>query len=341
MGQMAKRIRRRSLLAVGATAPIVALTPAAQRLFAEPLSSGTRFREETTRSRETADKGYRWLNTAFNRDGGTSIDIANGQSDISCTALVGMSLLSRGSNSFEGRDRRLIWGITKYLCDVVRRDRFVVNLGSQVRADLCAYADHHFAALYLSQVLGQDTTRASEFARVKRCLMKLVAQIGKAQHPTGHWGPGRYPQLAAVAGWSSLFGAYHAGLKVKASADKTAKYLINFLKHHTRLNPQNLFPFASGIRVLYSRGDDDPLVVKALDRVIVSLNQEFRTFRRFGGEQYYAFHVLNETMLQYGGRMWRQWYPAVRDKLCDVQNKDGSWTGYSCITSRTFCTALL
>jgi hypothetical protein len=44
-------------------------------------------------------------------------------------------------------------------------------------------------------------------------------------------------------------------------------------------------------------------------------------------------------MLQKGGDEWKKWYATVRDKLIGVQNKDGSWTGHHCITSRTFCTA--
>ncbi len=64
-----------------------------------------------------------------------------------------------------------------------------------------------------------------------------------------------------------------------------------------------------------------------------------RAFAQAGGEEYLAFHLITETLLQRGGDDWRAWYPVVRDKIVGVQNDDGSWSGAHCITSRTFCTS--
>ena len=77
----------------------------------------------------------------------------------------------------------------------------------------------------------------------------------------------------------------------------------------------------------------------ALEDILTLVENNDRTFGSAGGEEYLTFHYLTEMLMQMGGDNWVRWYPTVRDKLIDVQNRDGSWTGHHCITSRTFSTA--
>jgi hypothetical protein len=101
-----------------------------------------------------------------------------------------------------------------------------------------------------------------------------------------------------------------------------------------------LYKNASGIRVLYEMGMDDSEISKKAFKDVLSLVEKDNTaFSQAGGEEYLAFHLITETMLQKGGDAWKTWYSTVRDKIVGVQNSDGSWTGHHCITSRTFCTA--
>ena len=78
---------------------------------------------------------------------------------------------------------------------------------------------------------------------------------------------------------------------------------------------------------------------KAFQDVLDLVNKDNTPFSNAGGEEYLAFHLMTETMLQKGGEDWKKWFPVCRDKMIGVQNHDGSWTGRHCITSRTFCTA--
>ena len=101
-----------------------------------------------------------------------------------------------------------------------------------------------------------------------------------------------------------------------------------------------LYKNAAGLRVLYAMGkDDEPIVKKSFRDVLKLVTRGKTAFNQAGGEEYLAFHLITETMLQKAGKDWAAWYPVVRDKIIDVQNRDGSWTGHHCITSRTFCTA--
>ena len=99
-------------------------------------------------------------------------------------------------------------------------------------------------------------------------------------------------------------------------------------------------PFAD-VRIRdYEIGRDDEDVAKAAFKGVEDLvNKDNTAFSQAGGEEYLAFHLITETMLQKGGKDWKTWFPTVRDKIVGVQNQDGSWTGHHCITSRTFCTA--
>jgi len=323
-------IRRRTLLATG---PLL-LMPLHLARGVDNSATGS-FQEFTDRSRASIDKGTKWMLKTFNRDRGCGIDIGT-HSDISCTAMVGLALLSQGNTHYEGPYSRQVRSAVKFILNAVRRREFVVDLNSQVRADLCGYADHHFAALFLSQVLGEGW----DWKPARDALNRLVGEISRAQTSQGGWGRGRYPRLAAVTGWCSLRGAFLAGINVRASAKKTAKYLTEFMKAGGQGNGVGLFTTAAGIRVLNSMGLEQTDVGRqAFQDAMNSVTKQYVNFSRLGGEQYLAFHLINEVMLHRGDEMWRKWFGIVREKTVDVQNRDGSWTGYSCITSRTFCTA--
>lgn len=101
-----------------------------------------------------------------------------------------------------------------------------------------------------------------------------------------------------------------------------------------------LYKNATGVRVLYALGmDGEPIAKKAFADVEQLVGKDNTAFSQAGGEEYLAFHLITETMLQKGGDDWANWFPTIRDKIIGVQNADGSWTGHHCITSRTFCTA--
>ncbi|MGI9519769.1 MAG: hypothetical protein ACR2NP_22130, partial [Pirellulaceae bacterium] len=201
------------------------------------------------------------------------------------------------------------------------------------------HAHSFFAALFFSQILGQGDNPVP----LKNSLTRVVNAIVRAQDARGDWGAQSWaPVLGTVMGWVSLRAAHSVGLSVGAAPAKTAEHLIEVMRGN--LNEQGwmhtLYKNATGIRVLYSMElEDDPVAKKAFDDVLGLVTRDNTPFTQAGGEEFLAFHLITETMLKKGGDDWNKWYPVVRDKLIDVQNSDGSWTGHHCITSRTFCTA--
>lgn len=336
-------ISRRQLLAA---APL-AFAPAAwawTRMAGGAAGKASTTPEEVTPQSERACKrATEWLLRTFNSDGGCGVDVGTA-SDIGCTSMVGLALLSQGHTIIEGEYSKRLEKMLRYLLACVARmpAHDVTNMqNTQLQYKIGAHAHTFFATLFLSQVIGEDSDQEK---KVRRALERLVDVIARTQHADGHWGEQSWaPMLGTVMGWVALRGAHYAGFHVEASADKTAKYLIGMmgreLSQYSGSWMHQLYKNATGIRVLYAMGRENEAVAKrALDEVVRVIGTG-TPFTQAGGEEFLSFHLLTETMLQKGGDHWKKWFPTMRDKLIGVQNNDGSWTGHHCITSRTFCTA--
>jgi hypothetical protein len=69
-------------------------------------------------------------------------------------------------------------------------------------------------------------------------------------------------------------------------------------------------------------------------------DQKFASgFGSNGGEEYISHLNIGEALFATGGEDWAKWDKAMTENINKIQNEDGSWTGYHCITGRTFCTS--
>ena len=355
-GGRAVVISRRELLAAAPALALPALSlsglsligPARARAGETNTAAGgdddkASFQEFTKRSEESVRHGNAWLVKTQHRDGGCGVDIGQAP-DIGCTAMVGLALLSQGNTPVEGPHAREVRQIVGYLLravDNMPSDDITSAARTQLQNKIGRHAHSFFAALFLSQVMGEGWDPVP----VRRALTKLVEVIAKMQTGEGHWGGESWaPVLGTVMGWVCLRGTHFAGFKVEASAKRTGEHLVQVMKQN--ISQQNgswmhtLYKNATGIRVLYAMGlEDEDIAKKAFKDVLELVNKDNTPFSQAGGEEYLAFHLITDTMLQKGGTDWEKWYPNVRDKTIEVQNSDGSWTGKHCITSRTFCTA--
>jgi hypothetical protein len=322
-------------------------TPCAA-LAAAPMVSTllrTRLSDEanvTPSSEKAVGRGLAWLRKVFNKDGGCGVDL-NQPSDIGCSCMVGLAMMASGGTCYEGEHQADLRSVLRFILNRVEnmpQHNITSQSGTQLQNKIGQQAHSFFAALYLSQSLGEQYDPKP----VKEALRKVVDVIVKTQTPSGDWGAESWaPTLGTVMGWVGLRAADSVGLTVGTAPEKTAQHLI--LKMSTSLADSHgwmheLYKNASGIRVLYDMEmEDDKIAKKAFDDVLKFVKTDNTPFTQAGGEEFLAFHLITETMLKRGGQQWNDWFPVVRDKLIDVQNKDGSWTGHHCITSRTFCTA--
>ncbi|MCA9266968.1 MAG: hypothetical protein KDA41_00780 [Planctomycetales bacterium] len=331
-------LSRREMLAAGPLALAVAggIGGAEQDQFA--------FQEFTAESEESARRGVDWLMKTLHRDGGCGIDIGQ-ETDIGCTAMVGLALLAQGNTEVEGPRSREVRKIVNFLLrcvDAMPNDDITTAMQTQLQNKIGRHAHTFFTTLFLSQVMGEGFDAGT----IRPKLGKLVTTICRMQTSEGHWGGTSWaPTLGTVMGWCSLRGSHFAGFAVEANANKTADHLVQVMKQNLNGNRggswmHTLYKNATGVRVLYAMGrDDEEIAKKAFADCEQLVSKDNTPFSQAGGEEYLAFHLITETMLQKGGADWKRWYPTCRDKIIGVQNNDGSWTGKHCITSRTFCTA--
>jgi hypothetical protein len=330
-------LSRRTLLAASSAA-VLASHVWAEDQPAEP--SG--FAEFTPASEKAVKRGDEWLLKTMSSAGGCGVDIGQ-QPDIGCTAMVGLAMMAQGNTPIEGPRSREIRKIVNYLLsrvDNMPNDDITSEQGTQLQNKIGRHAHSFFAALFLAEVLGEGYDPEP----VRAALRKVVAAITGTQ-TDGHWGNQSWaPTLGTVMGWVALRASHYAGIKVGNSPEATAEHLIKQMS--TNLAQESgswmhtLYKNATGIRVLYAMGkEDDAVAKKAFNDVLGLVKRDNTAFSQAGGEEFLAFHLITETMLQKGGDDWKTWFTTVRDKIVAVQNADGSWTGHHCITSRTFCTA--
>lgn len=332
-------LSRRRLLA--ATPLLMAAPPFLSGLGNEAADTDTWL--ETTESSERAvQRGIEFLMKTINRDGSCGVDVGQ-PGDIGCTSIAGLALLAQGNTPLEGPKSHQLRQIRSYLIrqtESMPSDDITGATGTQLQNKIGRHAHSFFAALFLSQIVGEGSSPEPTRSSLKR----VVEAIVRSQTTDGDWGNQSWaPTLGTVMGWVSLRAADFVGIGVGAAPHKTADHLVK--KMQSNLNQSqgwmhDLYKNATGVRVLYAMGMENEAVSEAaFKKVLTLVTSDSTPFNQAGGEEYLAFHLITETMLQKGGEDWKKWYPVVRDKIIKVQNRDGSWTGHHCITSRTFCTA--
>lgn len=297
----------------------------------------------TPATKRSIDRGTDWLISAMRIDGSLGTDRGR-PPDLSCTAIFGLVLLSQGNTLVAGPNREELQKVLDATLAMVDR---LPNGPSQaknvtlVQRKIGRNADLFVAALFLSQLQGEAGYAEKD---VRLALGKLTDGICAAQQKDGTWGEESWaPVLGTVLGWECLRAASSSGLKVDASATAAGDALLKQLKAAPTHGDNWMFEFyknASSIRVLYSMNyRTDPIFETSVEKIMKIAREDDRPFFQAGGEEFLAFYLVTECLLQERNERWQSWYPLVRDKIVRVQNADGSWTGHHCITARTFCTA--
>lgn len=337
--------RRRLMMTLSASAaaiPLAKLGLSGATAAPSSVASPAEIVEITRQSERSVRRGVEWLLKTINRDGSCGVDVGQ-PDDIGCTAMVGLALMAQGNTPMEGPRSAELRQLRAYMLrqvETMPSEDITNATGTQLQNKIGRHAHSFFAALFLSQLLGEGNNPEP----VRRALRRVCDAIVKSQTADGDWGNQSWaPTLGTVMGWVSLRAADFAGMKVEGAPQKTADHLIKQMKQagaQQRGWMHELYKNATGIRVLYAmQMEDEAVATKAFENVLKFVSTDNTPFSQAGGEEFLAFHLITETMLQKGGEDWDKWFPVVRDKIIDVQNRDGSWTGHHCITSRTFCTA--
>ncbi|MFI4860761.1 MAG: prenyltransferase/squalene oxidase repeat-containing protein [Phycisphaerales bacterium JB063] len=188
---------------------------------------------------------------------------------------------------------------------------------------------HGFATLFLAEVYGM-----TDDEQVRDALVKAVRLIVKCQNHEGGW---RYQPIPFHADLSvticqikALRAARMVGISVP---DETVDNAIQYVKNcqNTRdggfqymtSGGSSAFPrSAAGVASLYYAGvyEDD-----VIEDGLAYLHSQIEAGNDRGGYEYYGHYYCSQAMFIAGGEHWASYFPYIRERLIDRQQRDGRW----------------
>ncbi len=79
--------------------------------------------------------------------------------------------------------------------------------------------------------------------------------------------------------------------------------------------------------------------MRRASKILTRMRFDQEASGRAGGEHYLAALFAVQALHLGKGKPFNAFYNKIAKDILRCQNKDGSWTGYHCITARVFCTA--
>jgi len=210
-------------------------------------------------------------------------------------------------------------------------------------------------------------------ARVRRSLQKCVAKIEKNQLKDGSWNiaGGWAPILGTSLASRSLFMAQQKGLQV---SDGAMLKVEEYTQRAGAAGPPlggvgagvggGVAPAAFGTSAetvavrassagvsLYQRAQEleqlsrtDKDRARNSDKIKAITSQlsdaQFvNGFGSFGGEEFFSYLNISDSLHRSGGPEWDTWNRDIKTKMLKLQNEDGTWAGHHCITGRVAVTS--
>jgi len=248
--------------------------------------------------------------------------------------------------------------------------------GTQIQRKLGPYIDTFLTSKLLAELDGQISD-ARENAHVRQALQKCVAKIEKNQLKDGSWNiaGGWAPILGTSMASNSLYVAQQKGVMVSSEAlDKVHDYTTQAMAAPAQpasgmksfVPPGGVVGGVMGGGI--TAGSDAVVTASAgvpLYQQAQALEQLSRTdkdrkenaaqirriggnlsnpsfvmgFGSFGGEEFYSYLNISDSLRRTGGPEWEKWNTNMKTKLVTLQNEDGSWAGHHCITGRVATTS--
>ena len=314
----------------------------------------------------------------WGQDGGATSYIRKGErlesngNDVANTAVAAEALLHAGSTPSSGpyKDslRRAIGFILQNTERSPAEGLAVTDLkGTQIQRKLGPYIDTFLTSKLLAELDGRMGDSQSN-ARVRKALEKCVAKIEKNQLKDGSWNVagGWAPILGTSMASQSLYMAQRKGVLVdRAVVANVEKYTENTASQPSTTagggrggvagrdggvtSSAEVAAAAAGVPLYKSAQELEQLSRTEKDREknkarIGTINSQlsdtrFSTgFGSIGGEEFFSYLNVSESLRRTGGPVWEKWNNETKDKILKTQNDDGTWAGHHCITGRVAVT---
>lgn len=331
---------RRRFLGQASTAGLALAAPGFANPSDDPLADGVPPREMITRDAQFAiERGLNFLANRQQSDGTFGGPYDRNRGNVAITSLAALALMAGGHVPGRGVHGKTV---TRALDYVLRQEQLLSDeRGFLYRSDGSRYGpmySHGFGTLFLAEVHGM--VHDSELRRrLKAALKRAVNLIVRGQNSEGGW---RYDPESAVADASvtacqimALRAARNAGVSVpKKTVDRCVAYLrplqqleggFRYMKSHARTT----FALTAACVVsLYCAGIyRDPAVDAGLRFLLQNRPNSMRPEGQWG-HYYYGHYYAAQAMWTAGGKLWSEWYPAVREELLkhpDRNRAAGYW----------------
>jgi hypothetical protein len=288
------------------------------------------------------DRGLHYLARSQGRDGAWRSQGSVGSYPTAMTALAGMAMLGAGSTPTRGR----------YFLNVRRASEFLVRC-QDAEGTISAFAEegrgmygHGFSTMFLAEVYGMEEDQRRQ-RQLQGILTRAVQLTARSQSAAGGWlySPDQNGDEGSVTVTQiqALRACSNAGIVVpKETIDRAVGYI------RKSANPDGSIRYSVGsggggrapitaaaVAVLYNAGKyDDPMAEKAL----IYAKRTLPVSGGGDGHYFYAQLYLAQALWQRGGPDWDDYFKRMAEKLLQLQQRDGSWTGDS--VGSTYGTAI-
>ncbi len=335
---------------------------------------GTNGKPAAGNATEAVQKGLKWLVSTQGRDGGWGQDggetsfvrtaerLEHSGNDVANSAVAVLALLHAGHSPERGQyaanSRRGLEFILVSIEHAPAVGLSITNVrDTQIQRKLGPFIDTFLSSILLSEI----DTRIQEpllAARVRTALKKCVAKIQQNQQQDGSWNSsgGWAPVIGTSMASRSLNKAKARGVevdeKVMARVDKYTKDNLAYsgarpvgtvagAKPTGAAPPVALYQAAQAMEQLTrsegSRNSNAPEIKQMTARLADA--EYVRGFGSMGGEEFFSYLNISESMKRAGGQAWHDWNEKIKAQLVELQNQDGTWAGHHCITGRVSVTA--
>ncbi len=196
---------------------------------------------------------------------------------------------------------------------------------------------HGFSTLALAEAYGM--TRRRDLKPKIEAAIRLIEDTQSRDGNPYHDGGWRYKPRPGEADISvtvvqvlALRAARNAGIAVSQSTiDRALAYMqrcanpdggYNYQVGQRQSNPARTGAAALSFLMAGRAGSPETQAALAFLKGHPLDRENEWTYR---DHYYYALYYVTQAMYQAGGDYWRQWYPPIRDRLCNAQDSDGAW----------------
>ena len=314
--------------------------------------------------------------TSFVRDGE---NLETNGNDVANTAVATLALLRSGHTPTSGKHSKAINEAVDFILGHVEKSpdeglAVTAVTGTQIQRKLGPNIDTFLTSMLLTELDGKMVNAKSN-ERVRVALEKCVRKIEGHQQEDGSWNlsGGWAPILGTSMASRSLFAAKQKGVDV---SDKVLARVDEYTKASAEALPAATGPGRTAGDILSSAGiaggrvaTGRPVdassagvalykgaqVIEQLSRTeadrernaqeIAAVTKDLssdgfvRGFGSMGGEEFFSYLNISDSMRRTGGKDWEKWNSDIKTQLARLQNHDGSWAGHHCITGRVAVTS--